>query len=147
MIKGITPFVAGARSEKKTAVFSSLARLAIKTNFYSYTFPAFPVTNHHWLVGALFFLLWRAAGFAGLHISFLLLCLAAFFVFFDRARREAGTGIAAAIAVPVIFLLAERTEVRPEILSYLFCGIFIRVLSRVRERPGDRHMLDRKSVV
>ncbi len=107
----------------------------IKTNFYSYTHAAFPTTNHHWGSGALFFLVWRMSGFTGLHIFFILLCLAAFLIFFFLAKKRAGIGIAALAAIPVIFLLAERTEVRPEVLSTIFCGVFILILTRVREHP------------
>ena len=108
----------------------------IKTNFYSYTYPSFPVTNHHWGSGALLFLVESAAGFAGLHIFFMALSFAALLVFFSLARKETGSGIAGIIAIPAIFLLAERTEVRPEVLSYLFCGLFIWILVRVRSRPA-----------
>lgn len=107
----------------------------VKTNFYSYAHPSFPVANHHWGSGALFFLVWRVSGFAGLHIFFAALSAAAFLLFFFLAKKEASAGIAGIIAIPAVFLLAERTEVRPEVLSYLFCGVFIWVLASWRERP------------
>ncbi len=113
----------------------------IKTNFYSYTHPSFPALNHHWGSGALFFLVWRLAGFSGLHIFFAALALAAFLTFFFLAKKEAGAGIAGCIAIPAIFLLSERTEVRPEVFSYLFCGVFIWILTIVRERPTSSSLL------
>ena len=104
----------------------------IKTNFYSYTAPDFPVINHHWASGALFFLIWKFAGFGGLQLFFILLNLAAFLICFGIARRHVGVGLAALLSLPVIPLLAERTEIRPEALSYLFAALFFWILLSVR---------------
>ena len=105
------------------------------TNFYSYTFPDFPAVNHHWGGGVLFFLVWKLAGFPGLTVLFAALSLAAFAFFFKVAEDEAGTGLAFVAALLVTPLLAERLEVRPEVLSYLFCGVFFWVLWAHRGRP------------
>ncbi len=113
----------------------------VATNFYSYTEPDFPVLNHHWLSGALFFLIWKIAGFGGVQLLFIALNIAAFLICFDIARRRIGTGLAALIALPVIFLLAERTEVRPEAFSYLFAAVFLWVVFSVREGTLPRRWL------
>ena len=38
----------------------------LKSNFYSYTEPDFPVINHHWGGGVIFYSIWKTTGFAGL---------------------------------------------------------------------------------
>ena len=96
----------------------------IRTNFYSYTYPDFPATNHHWGAGALFYLVFRAFGFAGVQAFFIAIALAAFFVFFQIAKKRGGLAAAGLLSLLVIPLLGERAEVRPEIFSYLFAGIF-----------------------
>lgn len=102
------------------------------TNLYSYTHPGFPFLNHHWGAGALFFLIERVFGFPGLSLFFTLLSLSAFWLFFDAARRDSGFAPAAFAAAVLIPLMATRTEIRPEGLSYLFCGAFYWLLSNHR---------------
>lgn len=104
----------------------------LSTNFYSYTEPSFPVQNHHWGSGLAFFAVWRLFGFEGLQLFFIFLCLAALFVFLHLGGRYGGLGIAGISAVLVIPLLAQRTEIRPEVFSYLFAGLFYLILSRER---------------
>ena len=105
----------------------------IKTNFYSYTEPDFQAVNHHWLSGIIFFVIWKVAGFAGVHIFFIALSLAAFLIFLKIARDKIGIGPAAIATLIAIPLLAERTEIRPEAFSYLFCGIFLMYLLKFSE--------------
>lgn len=109
----------------------------IKTNFYSYTEPDFPVITHHWGSGAIFYLIWKIAGFAGVQMLFLGLSLITFLIFFWVAVKKSSLGIASLVAIPVIPLLAERTEIRPEVFSYLFAGIFLGLLWKYR-RGGLR---------
>ena len=109
-------------------------------NFYSYTAPDYPVMNHHWLGGLVFFLIWRLAGFNGLHLGFIALSLAALFIFMRIAARQAGPGPAALAAVAALPLLAERTEIRPEVFTYLFAGIFFWILLRY-QRLGNWRIL------
>ncbi|MEK7503042.1 MAG: hypothetical protein AAB556_01195 [Patescibacteria group bacterium] len=97
----------------------------LKTNFYSYTEPDFPTTNHHWLFGAVFFVIWKLAGFAGVHFVFIAISLATFLIFFKIAEEKIGIGPASILALIAIPLLAERTEIRPEVFSYLFSGLFL----------------------
>lgn len=104
----------------------------IRTNFYSYTQPDFPVVTHHWASGALFYLVFTIGGWIGLELFFVALLLLAFFIAFMMAKQEAGWGIAAAVAIPVVPLLAERTEIRPEIFSVLFAVVFFYILVAVR---------------
>lgn len=104
----------------------------IKTNFYSYSHPDFFTTNHHWGAGVLFYVLWAVFGFAGPHILFIALSLLTLFVFYKIARARAGLGLAVLAGILVMPLLAERTEVRPEVFSYLFSGLFFYFLLKYR---------------
>ena len=103
------------------------------TNFYSYTEPAFPAPNHHWGSGAFFFLVWQIGGFNALHLFFIALSLATLLIFFLIAARSVGYAPASVLALIALPLLAERTEIRPEVFSYLLCGLFFSMLIRWRE--------------
>ena len=48
----------------------------LHTNFYSYTLPNQPFTNHHWLSGVVFYFIFKASGFIGLSIFYVLMGLA-----------------------------------------------------------------------
>ncbi|MDO8594037.1 MAG: hypothetical protein Q7R93_00795 [bacterium] len=105
----------------------------LSTNLYSYTNPDFPVVNHHWGSGVLFYVTWKLFGFTGVHLFFIALSMAALLVFLLAGRRYASWGIVGLVALPAIFLLGERTEIRPEVFSYLFAGLFFYLLCRNRE--------------
>lgn len=100
------------------------------TNFYSSTAPDLPVVNHHWASGFLFFLAWKAGGFAAVHLLFIVISVATFAIFFSIASAAAGPGTAALVSVLTLPLLAERTEIRPEAFSYLFIAVFFLLLLR-----------------
>lgn len=103
-------------------------QLLLTTNYYSYTHPDFPFVNHHWGSGIVFFLVWKLASFWGLSLFYLLAMLGTFSVFFYMACREIGFRISFVIALLLIPLIAQRTEVRPEVFTYLFSGIFFLLL-------------------
>ncbi len=104
----------------------------LTSNFYSYTEPDSTFINHHWLSGVIFYLIWKFSGFAGLHLFFIILSLAAFWLFFDIAKKLGGYILAVPAALFLIPLIAERVEARPEIFSYLFSGIFLWALWQKR---------------
>ncbi|MBU4350772.1 hypothetical protein L6250_02110 [Candidatus Parcubacteria bacterium] len=97
----------------------------LKTNFYSYTESEYSTLNHHWLSGVIFFIVFKAFGFNGLHLFFIALSLFTFWLFFKIAEDEIGVEIASVLSLFIIPLIAERVEVRPEIFSYLFSGLFL----------------------
>ena len=105
----------------------------LKTNFYSYTFPGYPVLNHHWLGGIIFFLVWKAFGFLGVHLFFILISLATLFIFFKLSSEKSGPAIASLITLLIIPLMLERDEIRPEIFSNLLAGIFLLILTKYKE--------------
>ncbi|MBI2632865.1 MAG: hypothetical protein HYW78_00540 [Parcubacteria group bacterium] len=105
----------------------------LTTNFYSYTETDFKTENHHWGFGVLTYLLWEWFGIYGPQLFFVAISLATFFIFFNFARKQTGAGIAGILALFILPLLGERTEIRPEAISYLFAAIFFYILYRYRD--------------
>lgn len=100
------------------------------TNLFSYTHPYQPFLNHHWLGEVFFYWLSRVDGVAGLiPIKAVILGIAFMLAIASTWRRDSAhlMGFAALIAWGVMI---ERTDVRPEIFSYLFTGWFLFVLFR-----------------
>ena len=89
-------------------------------NSYSYTEPDTSFINHHWLGGVIFYVVYLLGGFKLLTVFNLLIAILIFVLTFNFSRRQTGFYFSAILALPVIFLLSERVEVRPEIFSYLF---------------------------
>ncbi len=92
-------------------------------NFYSYTEPEGRFINHHWLYGVIIYGVYLIGGFKLLSVFNILLVLLTFSLFFLLGKKKAGFLIPAVISIPVIFLLSERVEIRPEIFSYLFLAV------------------------
>ncbi|MFH0906955.1 MAG: hypothetical protein V1829_01745 [bacterium] len=105
----------------------------LKTNFYSYTQPDYPVVNHHWLSGVIFFLIWHVFGFAGLSLFYLVISLIIFYIFFRLAQKQSSFKIAFFVSILLIPLIASRAEIRPEIFSYFFISIFFWILWHHRQ--------------
>jgi hypothetical protein len=96
----------------------------VHENFYSYTNPDFSTINHHWGAGVIFFEIFKFVGFSGLSVFYTSLVVLAFLFFFLVAKRESNFTIAAMLSLFLIPLIAERREVRPEVFSYVFAGMF-----------------------
>ncbi|MBI2430826.1 MAG: hypothetical protein HYV39_02320 [Candidatus Levybacteria bacterium] len=105
-----------------------------KTNLFSYTYPDFTFINHHWLSEVIFYLTYQIAGFNGLLIFTILIVTVAFALVFFFSLKQKG-GIFAITIVSILYLrvLFERTDVRPEIFSFLFLSVFIMILYKYRE--------------
>jgi len=93
------------------------------TNFYSYTEPNFPFVNHHWLSGVIYNIINQIGGFKLLSLFNILILLITFSLFFFLSKKKSNFYYAAILSLPVIFLLSERVEIRPELFSYLFFGL------------------------
>lgn len=100
------------------------------TNFYSYTSTDFPFVNHHWGSGVIFFLIKSLFGFGGLSVFFAGITALTLLVFFSLARGRSKLLISLLVLVWIIPVLYLRTEIRPEIFSYFFCGLFWLILDR-----------------
>jgi hypothetical protein len=93
-------------------------------NYYSYTYPQYPFTNHHWLFGILCYLLWHFFGFTGLSIIYLALGLSAFYLFFRCWQRFSSFPMLCAFGLLSFPLITTRSEFRPEWISFFCCGLF-----------------------
>lgn len=103
-------------------------------NLYSYTYPDYPIINHHWLFGIFSYFLFAAFGFSGLHLFFIFLSLLVFFIFYLITSRYSSSWIMLFIGIIVMPLIGERVEVRPEVFTYLFSGLFILLFFKFREK-------------
>lgn len=105
-----------------------------KTNLFSYTAPSFPFVNHHWLSEVFFYIQHQAFGVIGLQLISVLIATIAFgIVYFFTLKR---TALPAVIVIALFYLrvLLERTDIRPELYSFLFLSLFVTILYSYRER-------------
>ena len=98
------------------------------TNLYSYTASDLPFVNHHWGSGVLFYLIFILSGFSGLTVFFALISLITFLLFFHLAKQYSNLFITILISLLTIPLITSRTEIRPEVFSYLFIAVFFWLL-------------------
>ena len=101
----------------------------IFTNFYSYTYPDNFFWNHHWGSGVIFFLIKNFLGFRGLFAFYLLISGLTFFLFLLIAKEKGSFKSTFFAGVFLLPLLSWRSEIRPEVFSYFFSGIFLFLLS------------------
>lgn len=105
-----------------------------KTNLFSYTYPNFPFINHHWLSEVLFALIFKVFGANGLLILTIFIVFVAFALIFSFVYKKTNApslAIASLLLLPILF---ERTDVRPEIFSFLFLSIFMLILYKFKEK-------------
>lgn len=102
------------------------------TNFFSYTNTDYLAINHHWLSGVVFYLFHSVVGFTGLHIIFIALHILALLLCIDVARKLSSEWIAVVITVPMLILIMERFEVRPEGFEYLFSALVLWLLTKYK---------------
>jgi tetratricopeptide (TPR) repeat protein len=109
-------------------------------NIFSYTEPEHRFYNHHWLSGVVFYLLHQAAGWNGLVIFKVAVFLTAFALIFLTAAKKANFWLVALLSLPAIFLLRERTGLRPEVFSYLFIAIYLYLLIDFEAHPDRKRI-------
>jgi len=97
-------------------------------NLFSYTHPSFPFINHHYLPEIIFAVIYNHFSYNGLMILSLLLVFTASLLVFKTSQKNAHT--LAVIFSSALFLriLFERTDIRPELFSFLFLSIFVFIL-------------------
>ncbi|MCL5438832.1 MAG: hypothetical protein M1268_02485 [Patescibacteria group bacterium] len=103
-------------------------------NLFSYTYPNYPFINHHWLSEVSFFTIQKLIGFNGLLLISTLVVIAAFsLVFFYSLKKD---NIIPITIVSILYLrvLFERTDIRPEIFSFLFLSLFATILYSYRKK-------------
>lgn len=105
-----------------------------KINLLSYTNTNFPFINSHWFSEVVFYLWYSVLGFNGLIILSVLIITGAFSAVFIFAAKKFNIFAALLISLLYLQVLAERTEVRPELFSFLLVSLFITILYKYRER-------------
>jgi hypothetical protein len=99
-----------------------------KTNLFSYTHPDFPFVNHHWLFEVGAYLAESGLGVEGLLILKLVIILLTVYLTLRISNRSS------LLTLPVGFiffhLLRERTDLRPEIFSFLFTALIYYLLEK-----------------
>jgi len=99
------------------------------TNFFTYTYTDFAIVNHHWFGAVLLRIFFKLGGFVPLHLFYIAMHLVTLGLYFRIAQKLSNTWVAFAVSLPLIILLGERMEVRPEGFAYLLSGITLWVLS------------------
>jgi hypothetical protein len=104
----------------------------LNTNFYSYTYPEEPFVNHHWGSGLLFYGIYQWLGFDGLSFLHMILTVTAFALIFLVSKNLTSTTDAALASLVVLPLLISRSEIRPELFSFVMTGAFYYILASWR---------------
>jgi len=107
----------------------------ITKNFYSYTEPDRPFANHHWLSGALFYVLYLVIGWNGMIIFKVAVLLLTFAIIFWMTAKSNNFWLVSLCSILSIFILVSRTGLRPEIFSYLFVAVFLFLLMDFQRKP------------
>ena len=86
-------------------------------NVYSYIEPNQQFANHHWLSGVIFYLLHAAIGYSGMVIFKVIFLLVTFALLFWLTVKKNDFWLVALFSIPTIFILIERTALRPEMFT------------------------------
>lgn len=105
-----------------------------KTNLFSFTEPNAPFINHHWLGEVIFFLLNGIVGLKGLILFKTAILLTAFLLIFKSLPEKARGWPFLAAGLFGALVFSSRTDVRPEIFSYLFLSFFIYAILRAKQK-------------
>lgn len=103
-------------------------------NLFSYTYPTFTFINHHWLSEVIFYNLARATGTTGLFLLSLLLIVTTWGLVAQTALRKTHPLIFLVLSVIYLRILFERTDIRPELFSFLFLATVVTILYRYKEK-------------
>jgi len=103
------------------------------TNLFSYTNTNFPFINTHWLGGFIFYLLSWVIGLKGLILFKTIIILVSFgIVFYLSLKKSKNFWLVFIISFLAMGVFVERTDVRPEIFSFLFFALFFYILYNYR---------------
>ncbi|MEK7151442.1 MAG: hypothetical protein AAB784_01860 [Patescibacteria group bacterium] len=101
-----------------------------KTNLFSYTEPNHPFINHHWLSEVIFYLLNGLIGLKGLILFKAGILISTFLLLWLSIRRTASEMPFLIVGVFGLLIFSGRTDVRPEMFSYLFLSYFLFAIFR-----------------
>lgn len=113
----------------------------IHTDFYSYTNFANPHVNHHYLSGVVFFVVYKLWNFVGVSFFYSLLGGLYAFVLFYYAYKKLGLTFALLVTLFFLPFLSIRTEIRPEIFSYILFALQTILLLEYRKNLKTIHYL------
>ncbi len=108
---------------------SGLSSQILAFNVYSYTYPDYVVSNHHWLFGVISFVVHQIGGFRALSWMGAILVILATFLGYQTSRAQSGVGQSLLSLFLLIPLLTYRTEIRPELFSMVFLALSLFLLS------------------
>lgn len=99
------------------------------TNLFSYTNPDFPFINTHWLFEVLVYLGQQTIGLQTfLYLKILILLISVWVIL--RLVPKENPGLLLPFGFIFLHVLRERTELRPEIFSFLFTAITLFILEK-----------------
>ena len=96
-----------------------------EVNLFSYTEPNTPFVNHHWLSEVIFYFLNIYIGLKGLIIFKAGILLATFWLLWRAVVKTAEPLPFVIACLAGLLIIQNRTDVRPEIFSYLFLAYFL----------------------
>ncbi|MBI4099547.1 hypothetical protein HY440_00920 [Candidatus Microgenomates bacterium] len=96
-----------------------------QTNLLSYSYPNFSYVNSHWLSEVIFYLVGVPRLVYFKTAVMLAATMITVYTAYKYSKNLAATALAFALFAPV---LLERTEIRPEIFSYLFTAVFLYII-------------------
>jgi|SRR3989344_1770107 len=111
-----------------------------KTNLFSFTEPDHSFINHHWLSEVVFFGLNNAIGLKGLILLKAMILLLSLWLLFLAVKNKAEYWIFLISAMTGIVVWTERTDVRPEIFSYLFLAFFIFAIFKAKNENNYKYL-------
>ncbi len=103
-------------------------------NLYSYTYPDFPFINHHWLSEVIFYIVSGTTGFNGLLLFSTGIVVFSFSLLVWYSLRFKNILATTIISFLYLQILFERTDVRPEIFSFLFLSLYMVILYSFRTK-------------
>lgn len=123
----------------KTGQYLLQSRSIPHVDIFSAVFAGKEWITHEWLSEVFIFAVYRVAGFGGLVITFGFLITLAFALIYQRSRKRADHIYITGSAMVLGALAAAPTwGVRPQVFSFLFAAVFLKVLDDYQEERSKR---------
>lgn len=103
-----------------------------EVNLFSFTEPNTPFMNHHWLSEVVFYLLNLIIGLKGLIVFKAGILLLTFWILWRSVSRKVEPLLFIVAGMTGLLIMMNRTDVRPEIFSYLFLSYFLFAIFRAK---------------
>lgn len=108
-----------------------------KTNLFSYTNPDFPFINTHWLFEVLVYLGNQTIGLQWLLVLKIIVVLLSVWLMLQTIP-EKNTSLLLPVGFIFLHVLRERTDLRPEIFSFLFTSLTFYILEKFASNSSRR---------